>query len=360
MSKKSVFERVRSTAGAHDMVGVDAFAVAMVSGGSDSCALAYLVADMVASGELGAAVMLHVNHRLRGEASDGDAEFVAALAQSLGVPLFMCEINVAALAADGGNVEAIARQERYKAARQAVESTCSHLGFPEDAARVFTAHTADDRVENFYMRSIVGTGPGGFRAMDYCVNIGGMRVCHPLLELGRDELRGFIEMRLGAVRDASGALWREDATNADTDYFRAFVRHEIVPRAKQRNPRLLETLTRTMNLIAEEDDMLAAQARDLLLSHVRPLGQLPNEGFLVSPEIADEPRPLARRVIDRVLLLMLGRDARIEAPSIEACLDGLGNSGYVTNIQGNLAVSYNKHGLRIEPMEAFRARRKKN
>ncbi len=207
--------------------------------------------------------------------------------------------------------------------------------------------------------SIVGTGPGGFRSMNYCVNIGGMRVCHPLLELGRDDLRAFIAGRPCAVRDESGELWREDATNADTDHFRAFVRHEIVPRAKGRNPRLLETLTRTMNLIAEEDDMLSSQARELLLSKVRPLGQLPSEGFLVSPDMAQVERPLARRVIDRVLLLALGRDARIETASIETCLDGLGESGFVSNIQGNLAVSYNKNGLRIEPMDAFRARRKK-
>ena len=195
--------------------------------------------------------------------------------------------------------------------------------------------------------------------MNYCVNIDGMRVCHPLLELGRDDLRAFIAGRPCPVRDELGELWREDVTNADTDHFRAFVRHEIVPRAKERNPRLLETLTRTMNLIAEEDDMLAGQVRELLLSRVRPLGQLPSEGFLVSPDMAHVERPLARRVIDRVLSLALGRDARIETASIETCLDGLGKSGFVSNIQGNLAVSYNKNGLRIEPMDAFRARRKK-
>ena len=35
-------------------------------------------------------------------------------------------------------------------------------------------------------------------------------------------------------------------------------------------------------------------------------------------------------------------------------------SGYVNNIQGDLALSANKHGLRIEPMAAYRARRKKD
>ena len=35
-----------------------------------------------------------------------------------------------------------------------------------------------------------------------------------------------------------------------------FVRHEIMPRAKERNPQLLETLGRTMDLIADEDDFM--------------------------------------------------------------------------------------------------------
>ena len=33
--------------------------------------------------------------------------------------------------------------------------------------------------------------------------------------------------------------------------------------------------------------------------------------------------------------------------------------GYVANIQGDLAVSANKRGVRVEPMAAFRARRKR-
>ena len=42
-------------------------------------------------------------------------------------------------------------------------------------------------------------------------------------------------------------------------------------------------------------------------------------------------------------------------------LSGIGAplGGYVANIQGNLAVSANKRGVRIEPMSAFRVRRKR-
>lgn len=361
MAKRSgLVERVAQVIDRHGMADAETPVLLMVSGGSDSAALAYLAADLVAAGRLGAVTMLHVNHKLRGAASDGDALFVSRLAERLGFPLFVCEVDVAGMVArGGGNMEAIARAERYKAAREALESTCLHMGFPFEAGRIFTAHTADDRVENFYMRSIVGTGPGGFRSMRHDVMLEGCRVCRPLLEEGRDDLREYIEAHDGAIVDEAGEKWREDATNADTDRFRAFVRHEIVPLAKGRNPRLLETLTRTMNLIADEDDMLDAEARDLLVTLAKPLGSSIRDGVLIAPELQDRDAPLVRRVFDRLLSMMLPRDERVESASIDACIAGLGNSGYVANIQGDLAVSYNKHGLRIEPMAAFRARRKR-
>ena len=63
------------------------------------------------------------------------------------------------------------------------------------------------------------------------------------------------------------------------------------------------------------------------------------------------------------LLALAGFDFQIETAAVEAVLaafaGGKPNSGYVANIQGNLAVSANKQGVRIEPMAAFRTRRKR-
>ena len=60
---------------------------------------------------------------------------------------------------------------------------------------------------------------------------------------------------------------------------------------------------------------------------------------------------------------MLGVDARVETAAVAGVLDAFEDkrpkSGYVTNIQGDLAVSANKRGVLVEPMSAFRARRKK-
>lgn len=260
-----VLEKARATIAAHDLAAKDAAVLLMVSGGSDSTALAYLGAALREAGDVGPVAMLHVNHQLRGEDADGDERFVQGLADLLHIPLFICSIDIAAEAErTHENVEAVARRERYLAANEALRSMCQHEGCPLSEARIFTAHTADDRIENFYMRSIVGTGPGGFRSMRYRNG----PVVRPLLDVTRDELRAYLAAREAAGEpcacDADGQLWREDATNAHTDRFRAYVRHKVVPPCKEWNEALPEVLVRSMNLIADEDDMLEVMAAELV------------------------------------------------------------------------------------------------
>lgn len=360
--------------------------ILMVSGGSDSTALSYIAHDLYKEGNLGPLAMLHVNHQLRGGESDDDAQFVQKLADALSIPLFMVKVNVARVAKQTGqNLEAAGRGERYASAHDALKSLCTHTNTDLSLGRVFTAHTADDRVENFYMRSIVGTGPGGFRSMRYEKG----EVRRPLLDCGRDELRDYLRARAtlsnegiespttheipAMVRDETGNLWREDATNEDTDRFRAFVRHNIVPVAKSRNPHLLDVLTRTMNLIADEDDMLESSAARLIEIRVawvdeegapgRPgIDRNCGHGCVIDPKMARCKRPVLRRVVLQLLHQMTQADARIDTSSVQAVVDAFDErgpkSGYTANIQGNLAISANKRGVRIEPMEDYRARRK--
>ncbi len=368
----SMPERMKSTIVERKLCAPDAPALLMVSGGSDSTALAYAACELREAGELGQLAMLHVNHQLRGEDADADARFVAQLAELLDVPLFSCEIDIAKEAArTGENVEAVARRERYLAADEALASLCRHAAMPLADGRIFTAHTADDRVESFYMRSIVGTGPGGFRSMRYRNG----PVVRPLMDASREGLRAYLQDREREGKpvacDEEGALWREDATNAHTDRFRAFVRHEIVPRARMRNPQLLDVLCRTMNLIADEDDMLEAQVDNAVarqaawIEQAEAFGVDYGSGCVLAPELGRVARPFQRRVVVRVLGLILGAEARVETASVEAVLNaydadqGAPRGGYVANIQGDLAVSANKGGVRIEPMAAFRARRKR-
>ena len=409
----SLISRVIGTMNDRRLAGADTPVLLMVSGGSDSAAMAYIAAELSDAGALGPCALLHVHHHMRASDADADAQFAEALAELLGLPFFRCDINVPQLAeAEGGNGEAVARRERYAAANEALASFCRHLAVPVSEGRIFTAHTADDRIENFYMRSIVGTGPGGFRSMRYRNGL----VVRPLLDVSRQQLRDYLEGRARegkpVVRDGEGALWREDATNAHTDRFRAYVRHKMVPVAREWNPQLTEVLVRTMNQIADEDDMREAMAARIRERCVKTVGEsVPASGpfgkgvgfepanneessvqksagevagvssdnrqsppvqgalveekaFLLKPSFGEEPRPLQKRVLYQLLREMLPPEARVQSASIDAILaafdlGGAPISGYVDNIQGNIAVSANKKGVRLEPMATFRARRKR-
>ncbi len=387
LARTDIPTRVMNTVEEHALFTADNACLLMVSGGSDSTALAYVASELRDAEKIGPLAMLHVNHKLRAGDAELDAEFASKLAAALDIPFFLCEIDIAAEAQrTGENVEAVARRERYLAANEALVSLCQHTQTPIADGRILTAHTSDDRIENFYMRSIVGTGPGGFRSMLYKNG----PVTRPLLDLSREDLRAYIEHRCekgdDVISDEAGSLWREDATNAHTDRFRAYVRHNIVPAAKEWNANMPANLIRTMNLIADEDDMLdemaeAIMEEDVLPASVadRPSGPPESDsepvrftdsdyasGFLLEPAFGYAHLPLQRRVIRRLLKAMLGADERIDAQSVEAVLAGFsqnedGNTkpigGYVANIQGNLAVSANKAGVRVEPMNEFRARR---
>lgn len=365
----NAIERAAQTIAQRSLAGPDSPVLLMVSGGSDSTALAYIASELSQRGDIGQVGVLHVNHSLRGEASDADAEFVTHLADMLGLPLYLYTVDVARIVDEtGDNLEAVARRERYGAAFDALEKLCLYAGRPLSEGRIFTAHTRNDRVENFYMRSIVGTGPGGFRSMLYRNGA----VARPLLDTERDQLREFISLRAmggeaggtAVCRDGEGALWREDATNAHTDQFRGYVRHKVIPPAQERNPRLLEVLCRTMNLIADEDDMLDGMAQDIVdecASWIGTEGDRPC-GCVIAPAFGRRPVPLQRRALVIMLKRILGDDTRIETRSVEEAIaafeGGFPVSGFAGNIQGDLALSANKLGLRIEPMAAYRSRRK--
>lgn len=370
----NILDRVKQTITERGLVAPNGPLLLMVSGGSDSTALAYIASELSERGEVGPVALLHVNHHLRGKDADDDAVFVQKLAEVLGLPFYRVDVDVAGRAKETGeNLEAVGRRERYAAARDALSSFCLNLSVPLADGRIATAHTQDDRVESFYMRSIVGTGPGGFRSMLYRNG----PIVRPLLDVSRESLREYIREREAAdspqrpvVQDDAGALWREDATNAHTDRFRAFVRHEIVPLAKKRNPQLLDTLCRSMNLVGDEDDMLDAQANGLMEQQVAWIDHDDDDrdldwsrGCVLQPEYGTLPVPMQRRVAFQVLQLILGSEARVETAAVTAITDGFADgapiSGYTANIQGDLALSANKKGLRIEPMADYRARRKR-
>ncbi len=210
--------------------------VLMVSGGPDSTALLLMACTSKLDIQDGRGVapiarerlhVLHVNHHLRGEASDGDEAFVRGLCAQYGLPL--C-VEHAYFDDESGNIEAAAREVRYAAARRYVRELCAKTGAPRTAARICTAHTSSDRAETFLMNAIKGSGPAGLSSIPRRRNI----VVRPLLDLTHGELVDYLQVH--------GQPWREDESNEDVSYLRNYVRHRVMPVVAQRNASVCKTI----------------------------------------------------------------------------------------------------------------------
>ncbi len=289
--------------------------VLMVSGGADSTALLVLAATSgldIDDGRGQARIarerlhVLHVNHQLRGIDAEEDEEAVRELCDRFGIPCTVRRVDVAALAAEAdGNVENAGRIARYTAAVELANELCAEVGCPRSAARILTAHTADDRAETFFMNAIRGTGAAGLSSIPRRRN----RIVRPLLDRTHDELCELLRMR--------DIVWREDATNADTRYLRAFVRHEVLPVAKKRNERLAASIANTCDILSDEDAYLTAVAararRDLTRREEEGLVAL-DAARLAATEVA-----IARRVV-RTAILGVCPEARLEARHVASVL----------------------------------------
>ena len=292
--------------------------VLMVSGGADSTALLVLAATGELDIDDGRGLariarerlhVLHVNHQLRGEAADGDEAFVRELCEQLGVPVEVERVDVAALASDPAtgdtNVENVAREVRYAAATRLANRLCKEAGLPRSAARIATAHTANDRTETFFMHAITGSGTQGLSSIPRRRN----RIVRPLLDRTHEELCALLRLR--------GIEWHEDATNADTRYLRSFVRHEVVPLARERNPRLFESMASTCEILSDEDAYLtqvAARALRALERRVEPGLVVLDAAKLAATDVA-----IARRVV-RCAVLKACPECRLEAAHVARVL----------------------------------------
>src|SRR6188472_619890 len=155
--------------------------VAAVSGGSDSVALAFVLRDLAARGEIVFAGLAHLHHHIRGAEADADAAFVRALADRLGVAAIVSDADVPAGAAEHGvSIEVAGRHARQQFFRDALTSI--------NAERIAVAHTRDDQAETVILRLARGAGSSGLGAMAPRRD----HIIRPLLDATRAELRDYL------------------------------------------------------------------------------------------------------------------------------------------------------------------------
>ncbi|QEF96975.1 tRNA(Ile)-lysidine synthase [Stieleria maiorica] len=205
------------------------------SGGADSVALLRCLAEATrpragTTPPSGFIVVAHFNHRFRGEASDGDADFVRRLADQFGLAV---EIECG---------DAAARDE--ESARNHRRAFFRNLLGRYGARYLALGHSRDDNVETVLYRMMRGTGPLGmagvapFRPFSEHPSDSDFVIARPMLSLGRDQIRG-------ALRSIDAA-WREDASNQSNTYRRNWIRNELLPAMETQFPHAVTAIARAV------------------------------------------------------------------------------------------------------------------
>ena len=238
-----VFEKFIRAIRTHALLDRGDRVVVAVSGGADSVALLSLLLEVRTLFELDL-IVAHLNHNLRGSASDEDEEFVRDLAHRFGTR-FICErIPAEDVKTGGSGLENWARERRY--------AFLSRTAFSVHSQKVALGHTVNDQAETFLMRLFRGSGSVGLSAMSYKRDV----FIRPLLAIQRPEILEYLRTR--------GISWREDTSNQDTQYLRNRLRLELIPSLENRyNPKIVPQLAATATILREESEAMRCWAAEV-------------------------------------------------------------------------------------------------
>ena len=241
--------------------------VLAVSGGTDSTALALVLADL--REEFGLVLHIaHFDHGARPRDAAADAQFVADLANRIDATLRIGKARTAAKSEDD------ARTARYEFLRRVAQDI--------NATAIATGHTRDDQAETVLLHLTRGAGLAG---------AAGMRplrdgIARPLLVLSRADTN--------AICAANRIVPREDPTNDSLDFARNRIRHNVLPELERINPQVRANLAQFADIAGEADDALGALASRTMAADAK--SHTENDRAI---DIASLPTTVAAR--DRVL-----------------------------------------------------------
>ena len=296
---------VLDTVKAFDLIRPNDHVLCAVSGGADSVAMLHLLLTLLKlQGCLITAA--HINHLLRGEESTRDELFVRELCDTLGVPLEVFHIDVAARANTcKESIELAARKVRYEALRQAAEKHACN--------KIATAHTASDTLETMLFHLCRGTGSTGLCGIPPKRG----EIIRPLIRATRESVLAYLS--------ENGLTYVEDSTNASLSYTRNRLRHKVVPELLLCNPRAAEAAERAAERMREDEaywnetiSELLAENEDLVSYDCNALLSLPAaiQGRLLQ-RLAQNSMENPNYCLDFTHRCAIMNLARAKSPSVE-------------------------------------------
>ncbi len=206
-----------------------------VSAGVDSMVLLHLLNAHREAFDL-SLIVAHVNHGLRPEESEEEAELVRKESAQLGCPFEYGHFDVK-------EFQILRNLSLQDAARRIRFHFFNDLLRKHHAQKIALGHHADDQVETVLLRLIRGSGLEGLKGI---LPIREGRIIRPLLEVWRKEIESFAKEK--------GVPFLSDSSNQKDRYLRNRIRHVLIPFIERDyQPNFKEIILRTSGFLREED-----------------------------------------------------------------------------------------------------------
>lgn len=213
-----------------------------VSGGPDSLTLLTLLNKYKSKFNY-EIIVAHVNHLIRKDSTD-DEQFVENYCKKNGIKFYCKRVNVQEIAKQQKKgEEEVGRNERYKFFDEICEK--------ENANKIAIAHNMNDNAETMLLNLIRGTGLNGLEGIQPSQY--NNRFIRPLINCNRNEIEDFCK--------ENNLEPRIDSTNKENIYKRNIIRNKLIPFLKEFNPNIIETLSRTSVIIAENNEFIQKEAQ---------------------------------------------------------------------------------------------------
>lgn len=175
-------------------------------------------------------VLVHINHLLRGEASDGDEEFAKEMGEKYNLKIFSKRVNIEELGkVEKKGLEEIGREVRHSFFQEILKKV--------NGDKIALAHNKDDQIETFLFRMIRGTSLEGLEGIAKKRD----NYIRPVIDIYKSQIMDYL--------DKNSISYRIDKTNFENDFTRNSIRLDLIPFIEKRyNPKFKDKI---FNLIGE-------------------------------------------------------------------------------------------------------------
>jgi tRNA(Ile)-lysidine synthase len=203
---------------------------------------------------------------------------------------------------------------------------------------VFTAHHADDNAETMLLNLLRGTGLRGLAGIPETRGA----IVRPFLSVTRAELVAYAK--------TNKIDYVEDSTNALDDVSRNLLRHKVLPVLRELNPRAVENMLRTAEMLRRDEETLDRMAAALLEQSCR---FAENTAVLDVAGCLKAEDAVLSRAVHRAIARLAGGRKDITARHVEAvCALLRGPAGKEFSLPYGLTVRREEQELILSPAEA--------